>query len=292
MRRPRLNVLRSFEAAARHQSFSRAADELHISAAAVSQQMRHLEAHLGDALFIRHHRRISLTATGQDYFKAVHFALEHLDAATDRLFGAPVRRVVVIKCGSSVATLWLAPEIGAFRSTHPDIDLHIHTQEADENGAATACDLEIFVAGSRAPDARTRALLCATITPVAAPGHLAQRLDKAGDILGHKLIHVLGYDDDWHGWFDRHGLDRRVVPPGLAADSSLFAIDAALRGDGILLGRRPFIDGYLETGRLVPVFARPHDLQASYWLRQHADSRNAHNRDKVSAWLMGLAVRS
>ena len=86
MRRPRLNVLRTFEAAGRHLSFSLAADELNISQAAVSQQMRQLEAYLGTALFVRHHRRLSLTGTGQAYLNGVHEALDRLDTVTDQLF--------------------------------------------------------------------------------------------------------------------------------------------------------------------------------------------------------------
>jgi len=291
MRRPRLNVLRSFEAAARHESFARAAAQLNISQAAVSQQMRHLEAHLGAALFTRHHRRVALTPTGQDYFQAVHSALEQLDAATDRLFGAPLHQVVVIKCTSSVATLWLAPEIGAFRAAHPDIDLHIQTQETDGKAAAPACDLEIFASSQPVQSAQTQPLLSARITPVAAPGHIGHRLEKPREIIGHKLIHVLGYDHGWQHWFARHGLGERAVPPGLAADSSLFAIDAALRGDGIVLGRRPFIDAYLKSGELVQVFSRPHDLQVPYYLRKLADSRNACNRNKVCTWLTDLAAQ-
>jgi LysR family transcriptional regulator, glycine cleavage system transcriptional activator len=290
MRRPRLNVLRSFEAAARHQSFARAADELHISPAAVSQQMRHLEAHLGAPLFTRHHRRISLSATGRTYFEAVHDALGQLDAATDRLFGAPTQPVVVIKCTSSVATLWLAPEIGAFRAAHPGIDLHFHTQENDDTATAPACDLEILVAPTPPPDRQVQPLLTASISPVAAPGYLDHRLENAQDILGLNLIHVLGYDDGWQRWFARYGLGERAVPRGLAADSSLFAIDAALRGDGVFLGRRPFIDRHLDSGQLVEVFSRPHTLQADYYLRQHAGAGRARDRDTVSAWLRALAA--
>ena len=292
MRRPRLNVLRTFEAAGRTLSFSLAAEELNISQAAVSQQMRQLEAYLGAALFVRHHRRLSLTSAGQAYLSGVHEALDRLDTVTDQLFPDRQHQIVTIRCTASVATLWLAPQLGPFQKRHPEIDLRLKTLDPDFGGRTlTGADLEIAILSEGASDPHARKLLTATITPVCSPELLSRgaRPSEPADVLAFELIHVLGYDDDWHRWFRRHGLQDVAVPPGLSVDGSLIAIEAAQRGDGLMLGRRPFIDGYLQSGDLVEVFSEPFHLHADYYLKQGPRTKSQRGRDLVSGWLVGLA---
>ena len=291
MRRPRLNVLRTFEAAGRRLSFSLAAAELNISQAAVSQQMRHLEAYLGDALFFRHHRRVSLTSNGRAYFDAVHEALDRLDTVTDQLFTDRPYQVVTLRCTASVATLWLAPNLRDFQSAHPEIDLRIKTLDQElETSQPVVADLEIFVSGSEVIGPNIRPLLKSTIVPVAASGYLADHpnTNQPLDILGYDLIHVLGYEDDWHRWFRTHQLTDTQVPRGLAVDSSLIAIEAALRGDGVILGRRPFVDAYLQSGELGQVFKAQYHLEADYFLRFDPSSKSLKKRDIVANWLLEL----
>ncbi len=291
MRRPRLNVLRTFEAAGRRLSFSLAAAELNISQAAVSQQMRHLEAYLGDPLFVRHHRRISLTSNGRAYFDAVHEALDRLDTVTDQLFTDRPYQVVTLRCTASVATLWLAPNLREFQTAHPEIDLRIRTLDQDlEAPQSPGSDLEIFVSGSEATGPDIRPLLTSTIVPVAAPGYLADHpnSNQPLDILRYDLIHVLGYEDDWHRWFRTHQLTDQRVPGGLAVDSSLIAIETAIRGDGVILGRRPFVDTYLKSGELGQVFGAQYHLEADYFVRFDPNSKSLKKRDIVANWLMDL----
>lgn len=294
MRRPRLNVLRTFEAAGRKLSFSQAAAELNISQAAVSQQIVHLEAYLGETLFHRHHRRISLTGTGQAYLFAVHEALERLDTVTDQLFPDRPHQTVTLRCTSSVATLWLAPEMRAFQEENPNIDLHIRTLDAEAEGNhANPTDLEIFLSAETNHGADVRPLLTCEITPVAAPEYLAQNHPTClENIQAFNLIHILGYEDDWHRWFHENKLDTQTLPRGLTVDSSLFAIDATVRGDGIYLGRRPFIDSYLKSGKLIEVFGSQQRLKANYFLRKSKDKRNARNKETVANWLMKLASKA
>ncbi len=292
MRRPRLNILRTFEAAGRRLSFSLAAEELNISQAAVSQQMRQLEAYLDTALFVRHHRRLSLTGTGQAYLDGVHEALDRLDTITDQLFPDRPHQIVNLRCTSSIAALWLAPQLGAFQKRHPDIDLRIRTLEQDfGEGGASDEDLQIVIMpdGTKAPHARK--LLTSTIIPVCSPTLLAgrDRPSKPEDALAFELIHVLGYDDDWHRWFRSHGVPDIKVPRGLTVDSSLIAIEATQRGDGIMLGRRPFIDHHLHSGDLVEVYAEPMHLTAEYYLRQGPRAKGRRSSEMVRCWLTDLA---
>ena len=294
MRRPRLNVLRTFDVAGRALSFSLAARELNISQAAVSQQIRNLEDYLDTELFVRQHRRLSLTHIGQAYLDAVSEALDRLDSVTDQLFPDRPHQIVSLRCSSSVATLWLAPQLGAFQKRHPGIDLSIRTLDQNYGEAElTGVDLEIFVVREGASDIKVGNLLTSTITPVCSPELLARRSrpEVPVDVLTFELIHVFGYDDDWHRWLRRFELHDVVVPHGLSVDSSLIAIEAAMRGDGIMLGRRPFIDSHLRSGELVELFAEPFHLHADYCLRQRRRTHGRRARELVTSWLAELAGR-
>lgn len=295
MKRPRLNILRTFEAAGRRLSFSQAAEDLKISQAAVSQQIRQLEAYLNTPLFIRHNRRLSLTSTGQAYFDTVHEALDRLDTVTDQLFPVRQNQVVTLHCSASVATLWLAPELKSFQTFHPEIELHIKTLDQSRHARGSAhSDLEIFIPRDDSIDANAELLLTSTITPVCSPQLLAdrQRPRQPKDLLQLELIHVLGYDDDWHRWFRQHKLDDAAIPRGLSVDGSLIALEAAQRGDGVMLGRRPFIDRHLKSGELVEVFSKPMHLLTDYYLRQPAKSIARREAKIVVNWLTELAANS
>lgn len=292
MRRPRLNILRTFEAAGRRLSFSHAAEELNISQAAVSQQMRQLEAYLDTQLFVRHHRRLSLTSTGLAYLTGVHEALDRLDAVTDQLFPDRPQQIVTLRCTSSIAALWLAPQLGAFRKQHPDIDLRIRTLDPDHgDGNSSGAELEIVILNEESGDPHAQKLVTATITPVCSPKLLADIAQPTSpkDILAFELIHVVGYDDDWHRWFRHYDLHDVAVPRGLSVDSSYIAMEATQRGDGVMLGRRPFIDHQLRIGELVEVFAQPFHLHADYYLRQRLKSKSLRVSKSVTNWLTGLA---
>jgi len=292
MRRPRLNILRTFEAAGRHLSFSKAADELNISQAAVSQQMRQLEAYLGTALFVRHHRRLSLTNTGQNYQLGVHEALERLDTITDQLFPDRPHQTITLHCTSSVAALWLAPHLAGFRKQHRDIDLRIRTLDQDHGEIKSpVAELEIVILNKKTSDPHVARLLTSTITPVGSPRVFDTRSRPQGpvDILAFDLIDIVGYEDDWHRWFRNHGVNTATVPSGFSVDSSLIALEAAQRGEGIMLGRRPFIDRFLRSGELVEVFRKPYHLHADYYLRHRPGTKAQRLSTIVADWLVELA---
>ncbi len=289
MKRPRLNTLRTFAIAGHRLSFSQAGEELGISQAAVSQQIRNLEAYLGSPLFIRGHRKLSLNPTGVAYLASVSETLDRLDTVTDQLFPGRPNQSVTIGCTSSVATLWLAPRIGAFQQAHPEIDLSIKTLVSENgDGFSTDVDLEIFISDISAGDNEGQVLMTSTIMPVAAPSLLARLVkpDRPEAITDYDLIHVTGYADDWHRWFRTHGLDGLAVPRGLIVDGSLIALEAAMHGDGVALGRRPFIDQYLQSGQLCEVFDTSYTLVADYCLRQTQAKVQKRPVNLVKRWLM------
>ena len=256
--------------------------------------MRQLEAYLNTPLFVRHHRRLSLTSTGQAYLEAVHNALDRLDSITDQLFPDRQNQSVTLRCTSVVATLWLAPQIGFLHKQHPNIDLRINTlDQGHEDNKFPTSDLEIFIQRDTPSDPNAQKLLTSTITPVCSPQLFANspRPAQPADMLAYELIHVLGYDDDWHRWFRSYRLNEVGIPRGLSVDGSLIAIEAALRGDGIMLGRRPFIDRYLQSGELVEVFNAPFYLYADYYLRQPPRSTGRRATSLVGGWLTELAAQ-
>lgn len=294
MKRPRLNQLRTFEVAGRLLSFSAAARELSISQAAVSQQMRQLESYLDATLFDRQYRRLSLTGVGQAYFEVVREALDRLDSVTDQLFPVLKKNSVSLLCTSSVAALWLMPRLKTLHAEHPDLELRINTLDRNRGpGRHLNSDLEILVGAEGQADAHADRLLRATITPVCSPRLLesSQRLQSPLDLLRHELIHVLGYEDDWHRWLRQHASQREQVPDGLSVDSSLIAIEAAQRGDGIMLGRRPFIDYLLQAGDLVEVFEQPYHLYSDYYLRRQSGASVRPEVGLVADWIR-LAARA
>jgi len=289
-----LNTLRTFEAAGRHLSFAQAAADLNISPPAVSQQIRQLEDYLDARLFVRHHRQLALTGTGQAFFDGVHEALERLDAITEQLFPDRKDKTVTIRCTPSVATLWLIPQLGSFNRAHPDIDLSIRTlDQSTSDGSAAGADLEIVIGDetSSKEDSLAVKLFTADILPVCSPAFLGNTgsMERPSRIAELELIHVLGYDDDWHRWFRRYVPDHGPVLRGLSVDGSLIAIEATQRGDGIMLGRRPFIDPYLRSGDLVDVFDGAYNLSADYFVRQLRPGRTGSAVDMVAQWLVAEA---
>jgi LysR family transcriptional regulator, glycine cleavage system transcriptional activator len=294
MKRPRLNALRTFEAAGRHLSFSIAGEELGVSQAAVSQQIRQLESHLDAKLFVRRNRGLSLTSVGDAYHLAVHEALDRLDAVTDQLFPGAEDHVVTVRCTPSVATLWLIPRLGRLHAALPGIELRIVTLAPEHGGSGPGfADIEIATldAGEAGPDCRE--LLTALIAPVCAPSLLRQRrVSKPADLMGFDLLHVIGYRDDWHRWFRSAGLSEQKVPGGASFDGSLMALEAAANGDGVMLGRRPFIDPYLQSGDLVLLFGGRQFLTSTYFLRGREAARNRSDVNAVMDWLVEVASAS
>ena len=291
MKRPRLNILRTFEAAGRRLSFSAAAADLNISQAAVSQQIRQLEAYLDAPLFIRHNRKLSLTSKGQAYLDTVHEALERLDTVTDQLFPGRSHQIVTLSCTSSVAALWVAPQIKSLYAAQPEIELRLNTLDQTlDYDQLSHPDLEIFIAPETGHDPDADKLLTATILPVCSPRMIEGHQPAVpSDLLKQELIHVIGYEHDWHRWFHQHTEGDIELPRGLTVDGSLIAIEAAQRGDGIMLGRRPFIDRHLQSGELVEVFDRSFPLYTDYYLRLSSTTVTPRAVKAVATWLKALA---
>jgi len=291
-RHPRLNYLRVFDAAARKLSFSLAAEELNLTQAAISQQIRHLEQALGAALFIRFNRSLKLTESGLAYSLVVREVLDRLDTVTDQIFPDTNKNTISVRCTPSVAT-WLAPRLSVFRQIHPETNVRIRTTDLmSDKFQLQQNELEILRLPVGAESGKNiQKLWDVEIFPVCVPSFLTKMrpFSRPEDLLKQELIHILGYSNDWHRWGRLFAPQMVNVPAGLTVDGLNIALDAACRGEGIVLGRRPLIDVYLEDGRLVRAIEGEASLFTSYYLRTNTHSANWRITRVLIEWLIQVA---
>lgn len=290
-RQVKLNYLRAFDAAARHLSFSAAAEEMNLSQAAISQQIARLEHALGSDLFIRRNRALSLSERGLAYHLVVREVLDRLDAVTGQIFPAESRRTVSVRCTPSVASQWLVPRLGAFHRAYPGTDIRIQTLDLyPERRQSPQADLTIYrAAEGHDADAETRLLWRAEIFPVGGRGYLERFGPIAGpaDIARCDLIDIMGYTNNWHRWLRRFAPACPPPAPAVTLDGLNMAIEAACRGEGLILGRRPLIDAYLEDGRLIPALEGEFSLYSPYYLRLNPASPRRAAARTLADWMLG-----
>ncbi len=263
---PALNALRVFETAARHMNFTRAGEELNMSQAAVSQRIKSLENSLGKPLFYRANRTLDLTDVGRAYLPAVRDALERLDNATEQLFERTDSRVLSVRVASSFATLWLAPRLSRFQDANPDIDIRlITTSNIEYHDLDISFDAEIRYGTGHWPGLRADRLMDVDVFPVCAPA-LGKQLNSPHDLRAQTLIHVIGYDEDWHMWLSHAGIDDVSPTRGMQMDATVTALQAAQDGAGVALGRAPLVGGLIRSGRLITPFAQALRASKSYYL--------------------------
>lgn len=269
---PPLNALRAFAAAARHDSFTRAADELGVTHGAVSKQVRLLEDHLGLTLFVRGVRKVSLIGHGRELLAEVAPALERIGAAAARLRRAGLARdaggTVRINARPSFALRWLIPHLPAFMAAHPGIRPEVITSTAEPASLSPGgYDLVIRRGDGRGqrrtwpegvvpcPFLRERA------RPVACPALLSRRpVRRPADLAAHTLLHTATRDGDWKAWLARAGVPGLEPAGEQRFDHLQFVLQAALDGLGIALAPLSLVAGDLEAGRLVPVPPRAPSL--------------------------------
>ena len=255
-RLPSLRALRAFEAASRHLSFTRAADELNVTQAAISHQIKRLEARLGMPLFRRLNRALLLTEAGQSLFLAVNEALELMATAVDRLHRHDQTGEVTVTTMDSFAATWLVPRLGRFRKLHPEIDIRIITSDVSIDFARETVDLGIRYGYGDWPGLHVEKLMTEELFPVCSPALLetGPPMNKASDLSRYTLLH----DDmrsDWRMWLMAAGVEDLVdTDRGLSFGHSNLVIQAAIHGDGVALARSVLVATSLAEGQLIKPF--------------------------------------
>jgi LysR family transcriptional regulator, glycine cleavage system transcriptional activator len=249
---PFLNGIKAFEAAARLGSFALAAQELHVTPAAVSRMVHLLEQRLGVALFGRTANRLVVTPAGRAYQAGLSQILDALANLTEQVTALGNTRVLTVGVGPTFAIRWLIPRLADFRKLQPDIDVRFTT-----GGAAAAfgddwtCGIKL--GDGKWPDLVAEPLFPADLLPVCAPA-LAARLKTPGDLTGAGLVRVAHAAGDWPRWLQAAGLTK-MTAKGPVFEFYGQALQAAADGVGVAMGIRPYIEDDLKAGRLVAPFA-------------------------------------
>jgi LysR family glycine cleavage system transcriptional activator len=288
---PPLNALRAFEATARHQSFSRAAVELHVTPAALSHQIRGLEDLLGVKLFLRKPRGIELTETGRLIYPGLHNGFTQIRQAVAGLSRARQDRVLVISAPPGFTAKWLAPRLYRFLMANPEIDARISAGMHFVDFAADGVDAAVrnlTTSGRPDPELHVEKLADIQLLPVCSPRLLEQLggLRTPGDLAGATLIHddsLIGRADlpNWADWLAAVGVTGVDVSRGLRFNSADHALEATIEGAGVLLAHKLLAHDDLRTGRL----AAPFELELATGRAFHfVCPKGAETQPKVGAF--------
>jgi LysR family glycine cleavage system transcriptional activator len=265
-RLPPLNALKAFEAAARSESFTRAAEELNVTQGAVSHQVKALEATLGIKLFNRERQRLLITQAGQEYLAVVRDALDRIAVGTERLVQRQTSGVLTVSTSPDFAAKWLVPRLGRFSETHSDIDLRVSAATQYADFAREDVDLAVRHGDGNWPGLDVVRLCSERLFPVCAPKLVSgrNRIIKAADLLKFPLLRLEDWKN-WARWFDAAGVTTPAVQ-GPVLNRASMLIDAAVDGQGIALARTALAAWDLINGRLV----RPIDVSLrmanTYWI--------------------------
>ncbi|MBB4572013.1 LysR family transcriptional regulator [Rhizobium sp. MC63] len=259
-----LNGLRAFEASARHLSFTRAAIELCVTQAAVSQQVKGLEKRLGVTLFQRLPRGLKITAEGEALLPTVSASFDQMATTLDRIEAGQVRELLFLGVVGTFAVGWLLPRLADFQRRHPFIDVRVSTNNNRVDPAAEGLDLAIRFGSGSWHGTEAQRLSEAPLSALCIP-KLAEDLRSPADLAGATLLRSYR-TDEWSTWFAAAG-----VPPadqvnaGIVFDSSVAMMEAALQGLGVALAPPSMFARHLSSGAVVQPFATTISL-GSYWL--------------------------
>jgi len=284
---PPLNALRAFEAAARHLSFRKAAQELHVTPAAISHQLKALEDYLGVKLFRRANRRVELTPAARAAAAHLHEGFASIFEAVERLREGEAANVLTVSAAPSFAAKWLMPRLHRFVSTHPEIDVRLSARMRSSSSIGRGqavrggindvslddADLAIRFGNGDFGGLRTDRLLDITVAPMVSPQIVNEErpLDTPQDLRHHTLLH----DDtayfasgrlNWDCWLDAAGASGIDTSHGVHFSHANLAIDAAVDGLGVIVSVPALAQAELAAGRLILPFARQVPSDYAYYI--------------------------
>lgn len=278
-----LNGLRAFEASARHLSFTRAAIELCVTQAAVSQQVKGLERRLGVALFQRLPRGLKITAEGEALLPTVTSSFDQMATTLDRIEAGQVRELLFLGVVGTFAVGWLLPRLAAFQKRYPFIDVRISTNNNRVDMAAEGLDFAVrFGQGSWHGTDAFR-LFEAPLSPLCTP-KLAETLKTPADLMEATLLRSYRADE-WSTWFAAASVTPAAqVNAGIVFDTSLGMMEAALQGLGVALAPPSMFSRHLASGAVVQPFPVTISL-GSYWLTRLQSKPPTPAMQAFSEWM-------
>jgi LysR family glycine cleavage system transcriptional activator len=286
-RLPPLNSLRAFEAAARHQSLSRAAEELCVTHSAISRQVAKLEEFLGAKLFERKHQQVVLTKRGAAYAARLQVLFDQIQEATVAHFSAEAERTsLCIGVLSTFAMRFLIPRLARFKQRHPELTLQVESSHKPIDPNNPDIDVAIWLGNGEWPDVVAEHLFEEELIPVGSPALLAgHEIRAADDLEPFLLLHAAPRPDDWQHWLDAMGASRVDGQRGLRLEYSGLVYQGAVDGLGLAMAQTMFVQDDIAQKRLVPVIAKPFRTGRSYYL-VHAKAKTGQTRIvHLLAWL-------
>jgi LysR family glycine cleavage system transcriptional activator len=264
---PPLNALRAFEAAARHLSFTKGAEELNVTQGAVSHQVKALEQRLGLKLFLRRHQGLVLTEAGQTCQVFIRDAFDRLTTGFDSIFARDDAGILTVSVSPNFASKWLVARIGRFTEAYPDIDLRLSASLRHVNLHREDVDVAVRHGEDQWPDLHAVCLMAETLFPVCSPSLMEgpHPLGRPENLAHHTLIH-LDNRQDWRKWLNAAGIDEPDMSKGAVFNQTSLALDAAAGGQGVALGRSALAAPDLLSGRLVRPFGPSLPVNYAYYI--------------------------
>jgi LysR family glycine cleavage system transcriptional activator len=287
---PPLNPLRTFEVAARHVSFTHAAEELGVTQTAVSRQVAVLEAFLKVKLFERHNSELTLTEYGHAYHNAIQPALDLIAHATAGTRGL-VPNQLNLRVYVTFAMRWLMPRLQSFRAKHPNIGINMSTSISPADFEREDLDINICHGDGKWPGVKSWLLFPDRIAPVCAPSLLGGARPPAvpADLRGQPLLHSRHRRADWSEWLDSVGVTLPPSQQDLVFETSMLVYEAAKQGMGFAIGQLPLLKAELDSGQLVAPFP-PLERPLGYYLLHRSQGRLEPKIEAFKAWLLAEAA--
>lgn len=285
-----LNALRAFEASARHLSFTRAGDELNVTQAAVSHQVKLLEQRLGVVLFKRLPRGLMITAEGEALLPVLRDAFDRMAEMLERLEGGQVRDILMVGAVGTFAVGWLLPRLAEFQARYPLIEVRLSTHNNRVDMAAEGLDYAIRFGDGAWHGCDAEPLFEAPLSPLCTP-RIAETLHGPADLLQQVLLRSYR-ENEWPSWFTAAGISQ--PPPlvrGVTFDSSLAMMEAATQGIGVALAPPGMFARQLATGTIVQPFATVTSL-GRYWLTRQVSRPPGPAMTAFRDWLLEAVWRA
>ena len=292
-RLPPLNALRAFEAAGRHLSFSRAAEELNVTQPAVSHQVRALEERLAIRLFERGGRALRLTDEGRMYLPFLRQAFDRIADGTDLVVSHDAQGPLSVTMLASFAVRWFIPRLRDFQVGHPEVEVRMVTTDRIVDFTREDIDCGIRYGTGSWPGLDADKLFEDRYIAVCSPELLTrgEPLERPEDLRHHALLHDAD-DEDWRYWLSALHVEGVDSAGGLTFENADLALEAAAAGLGVALGSRIVVQGDVDAGRLVMPFGDLTDENLSYWLVYPSGSARKPKLAAFRAWLIGEAERA
>lgn len=288
---PPLNWLRSFEASARHLNFTHAAEELNLTQAAISKQIRNLEYSLGANLFTRRPRGLELSEDGAAYLPAVKESISTLAAVTNELFGSSQSQVLHVRTSLAFFNCWLVQRLNRFYASYAEVDLRFTSNVWVNYGDIdSSVDMEVRYGRGDWPNLVSERLSYDQLIPVCSPSLLESRpINSIRDLSEHTLLHVLGYEEGWGQWLAKLGDADVNANQGMQFDTLISAFSAATHGMGVALARSSLVEGLIASGQLVVPLQESLDTDEAFYLVYRANQCDSGVAKLFREWVLSEA---